>query len=234
MSDSFQFKQFTIQQGLSAMKVGTDAVLLGAWLTPKEGDLLDIGTGTGLLSLMLAQRTETAEIDAIDIDKQAYQQTLINVANSPWKNRIHVQHQSIQLFETEKQYDLIFSNPPYFINSSKASEEARHRARHADELSYDELIAAVKRLLKREGIFAVVLPVNEAQLFIDEAKRNELFLNKKCAVKPNANKPSKRVLMEFSYAMLPVIEEELTIEMEKRHQYTKEYINLTQDFYLNF
>ncbi|MCO6501317.1 MAG: methyltransferase [Vicingus serpentipes] len=234
MLNSFQFKQFAIQQDLSAMKVGTDAVLLGAWLTPKEGDLLDIGTGTGLLSLMLAQRTSTAQIDAIDVDENAYQQAMINVGNSPWKNRVHIQHQSIQLFKTEKKYDLIFSNPPYFINSSKASEEARNRARHADELPYNQLIVAVKRLLKREGIFAVVLPVNEAQLFIEEAKGRELFLNRKCSVKPNINKIPKRVLMEFSYAMLPVIEEELTIETEKRHQYTKEYINLTQDFYLNF
>lgn len=223
-----------VQQNLSAMKVGTDGVLLGAWITPREGDLLDVGTGTGLLSLMLAQRTSTAQIDAIDIDEKAYQQTLYNVSKSKWRERIHVQHVAIQDYKTTKKYDLIFSNPPYFINSSKANDESRNRARHADDLPFNELINSAKHLLTKEGVFAVILPVNEACFFIDSAYHEELFLNRRCYVKPNYSKKPKRVLLEFSNHLHSVQEEEITIETEKRHQYTKEYINLTRDFYLNF
>ena len=233
-SNLFQFKQFGVQQNLSAMKVGTDGVLLGAWVTPKEGSLLDIGTGTGLLSLMLAQRTDAAQIDAIDIDESAYQQALINVNESKWKERIHVHHSALQDYKPSKKYDLIFSNPPYFVNSSKTTNEAKNRARHTDDLPFDELIRLVKHFLKEEGVFALILPVNEAPSFVDKAFQRELFLTRRSAVKPNIHKKPKRVLLEFAHQHLTLKEEELTIETEKRHQYTKEYINLTQDFYLNF
>lgn len=234
MSNLFQFKQFSIQQELSAMKVGTDGVLLGAWMTPKEGNLLDIGAGTGLLSLMMAQRTIASMIDAVEIEKQAYQQALINSKASRWEDRIVVHHSRIQDFETNKKYDLIFSNPPYFIDSYKANESTRNTARHTDKLPHHELINSVKRLLKKEGIFAVILPVQEALSLMEEAFIEGLFLARKCLVKSNVNKASKRTLMEFSQENRAVVEEELIIEAEKRHQYTKEYINLTQDFYLNF
>ena len=234
MSNTFQFKQFTIAQDMCAMKVGTDSVLLGAWLTPKEGSLLDIGSGTGLLSLMMVQRTQDAIIDAIDIDESAYIQTLKNIEESPWGNRITAFHSSIQSFETDKKYDLIFTNPPYFIDSSQSPNSSRNIARHNNELPFKDLLKWVKHLLKKEGIFALILPINEAEIFINEANQNGFYLSRKCSVKPNLNKPAKRILMEFTLYIQPVIEEEIIIEIEKRHQYTKEYINLTQDFYLNF
>jgi len=234
MKDLFQFKQFSIQQDLCAMKVGTDSVLLGAWLQPIEGDLLDVGCGTGLISLMIAQRTHNAVIDAIDINEQAYIQTKKNIEMSSWKNRLNAVHVAVQDFNPNKKYDLIFANPPYFIDATKAIKKDRNTARHNDNLSFNDLVKGVNRLLKEEGVFALILPVIEAEIFIEEALTQQLFLIRKCEVKPNFKKSIKRVLMEFSLKKRPVIIEELTIETEKRHHYTKEYINLTQDFYLNF
>ncbi len=234
MSSSFQFKQFTVQQDICAMKVGTDGVLLGAWVTAKEGTILDLGSGTGLIALMLAQRSKTATIDAIDMEESAYLQTIQNINESLWKNRMNVFHTSVQKFIPDKKYDLMVCNPPYFINSTKAPEQQRTTARHNDTLSHVELINAVKRLLDKEGLFALILPTLEAELFIEEALQNEIYLTRKCTIKPNPNKASKRVLMEFSFLKNSVKHEGLTIETEKRHQYTKEYINLTRDFYLNF
>ena len=234
MCSQFQFKQFTIQQDLCAMKVGTDGVLLAAWTTPKVGNILDIGSGTGLIAILLAQRTESALITAIDINQNAYLQTLQNVTNCRWKDRIQVFHSSVQDFKSRNKYDLIISNPPYFIDSTKAPQHERNTARHTDELPFIDLIETVKKHLKRDGLFAIILPTNEAKLFSDEAEKKELYLNRKCLVKPNPNKSSKRVLMEFSFNPTHIIEEKLTIETEKRHQYTKEYIILTQDYYLNF
>ena len=234
MSTSFQFKQFTIQQDVCAMKVGTDGVLLGAWSNVKEGNILDIGSGTGLIAILLAQRTKSALITAIDINQNAYLQTLQNVNECKWKERILVFHSSVQDFKSETKYDLIISNPPYFIDSTKAPQHERNTARHTDELSFLDLITAVKRLLKKDGLFVLILPTEEAQLFIKEAQEKELYLNRKCLVKPNSNKAVKRILMEFSLYNPELKEEELTIETEKRHQYTKEYIILTQDYYLNF
>lgn len=232
MSKSFRFKQFTIQQDKCAMKVGTDGVLLGAWISPVAGNLLDIGCGTGLLSLMMAQRVEAATIDAIDIEESAYLQSIENVEQSKWEDRIHVFHTSLQQCDTSKKYDLIFSNPPYFVQSTNAPDKARHLARHTDNLPFLDLIEGVKRLMSEEGVFALILPIIEAQQFICLTKEEGLFLNRKCEVKPNFEKAPKRMLMEFSFLESNLIEEELTIETDKRHHYTKEYITLTQDFYL--
>ena len=234
MSNSFQFKQFTIQQDLCAMKVGTDGVLLGAWSTAKEGSILDIGSGTGLIAIMLAQRTKSALITAIDINQNAYLQTLQNVNECMWKDRIQVFHAAVQDFKSTIKYDLIITNPPYFINSTKAPQHERNTARHTDELSFLDLITAVKRLLKKDGLFAIILPIEEAKLFIKEAQEKELYLNRICEVKPNLDKAAKRMLLEFSFYITELKEEELTIETEKRHHYSKEYIILTQDFYLKF
>ena len=232
MSTPFQFKQFSIYQDKCAMKVGTDGVLLGAWAKPIEGDLLDVGCGTGLIALMMAQRVGDAKIDAIDIDEHSYQQTLGNVANSKWKDKIDVFHTDLQSFNPNTKYNHIFSNPPYFIQSYKALDKARNTARHTDSLSFEDLIVNVVRLLDKDGIFSLILPVVEAQKLTTIALGNGLFLNRKCDVKPNKMKPVKRILMEFSFNSVEVVSEELTIETDKRHQYTKEYISLTQDFYL--
>lgn len=233
MSSSFHFKEFSIKQDKCAMKVGTDGVLLGAWISAIEGNLLDIGCGTGLLSLMMAQRVENASIDAIDIEEQAFLQCVDNVKESKWSLKITTHHSSIQQYKTSKKYQLIFSNPPYFVKSTKAPNQERSTARHTDELPFEELINGVINLLNANGIFALIMPVGEAEIFIQLATEKGLFLTRKCSVKPNEVKPLKRVLMEFSFQEKSILEEELTIETDKRHHYTKDYINLTKDFYLD-
>tara|TARA_B100000809_G_scaffold3027_1_gene3368 strand:+ start:7427 stop:8128 length:702 start_codon:yes stop_codon:yes gene_type:complete len=230
----FNFKQFSIQQNNTAMKVGTDGVLLGAWTTIREGNILDIGTGTGLIAIMLAQRSKTALVDAIEVEEEAYNQTKENIAACHWKNRISAHHLPIQNYQATTKYNLIISNPPFFLASTKAPNEERNTARHTDSLSFDDLITSVIRLLNSKGIFTLILPIKEAELFINIATTQHLFLNKKCVIKPNPTKPAKRVLMEFSFSKTDIISEELTIETATRHQYTKEYISLTQDFYLKF
>jgi tRNA1Val (adenine37-N6)-methyltransferase len=233
-SKAFQFKKFSIQQNNSAMKVGTDGVLLGAWSTIKEGNLLDIGTGTGLISLMLAQRSITSLVDAVEIESNAFKEALDNVQVSSWSDRINAYNCSIQDFKTNNQYATIISNPPFFINSTKAPKPDRNKARHTDTLTFTDLIDSVLRLLKPDGVFSLILPISESQGFIKLARKKELHLNQECLVKPNPSKLPKRILMEFSFSKTDLITEELTIETETRHQYTKEYISLTKDFYLNF
>jgi tRNA1Val (adenine37-N6)-methyltransferase len=234
MQPPFQFKQFSIAQQHTAMKVGTDGVLLGAWSKTLEGNILDIGTGTGLIALMLAQRTKTALIDAIEMDAIASEEAQENFKNSKWKTRLKVIHSTIQNYHPTKKYDVIVSNPPFFINSTKAPNNLRNNARHTDELSFIELIVSVKRLLSTSGIFSLILPTEEANQFISLANQNGLFLTRRCLVKPNPTKASKRVIMEFSFTETNILEETLTIETENRHEYTKEYITLTKDFYLKF
>lgn len=231
---SFVFKQFSISQEQTAMKVGTDGVLLGAWSTIKEGNILDIGTGTGLIALMLAQRTKTGLIDAVEIEQEAYQQAKANITNNSWSGRITVHHSSIQNYHPNKKYDVIISNPPFFIDSTKAQKNERNTARHTDKLSFLNLIDSVKKLLNPTGFFSLILPITVSNQLIDLAKKENLYLNRTCVVNPNPSKPAKRVLLEFSFIQKQLITEELTIETETRHQYTKDYISLTQDFYLNF
>lgn len=234
MTLPFNFKYFTIQQSNTAMKVGTDGVLLGAWASTTEDRILDIGTGTGLIAIMLAQRTKTALIEAVEVEEEAYHQAKDNIENCNWSNRIKAHHCSIQNFDTTSKYNLIISNPPFFVASTKAPNKERNTARHTDNLSFDDLIKTVIQLLKPDGIFSLILPTVEAEKFIQLAVHQKLYLNKKCIVKPNPTKPSKRTLMEFSFLQKETMETELIIETETRHQYTKEYISLTKDFYLNF
>ncbi len=216
------------------MKVGTDGVLLGAWSKTLERNTLDIGTGTGLIALMLAQRTKVALIDAIELDKVASEEAHQNFKNSKWNNRLTVIYTSIQNYHPTKKYEVIVSNPPFFINSTKAPNNLRNNARHTDQLPFIDLITSVKQLLSKSGIFSLILPLEEANQFILLANQNKLFLTRKCLVKPNPTKAPKRVLMEFSFTETNTLEETLTIETENRHEYTKEYITLTKDFYLKF
>jgi tRNA1Val (adenine37-N6)-methyltransferase len=232
--NEFKFKQFTIKQNLCAMKVGTDGVLLGAWSSTPSGNVLDVGSGSGLISLMIAQRNTNAEVDAIDIDESAYLQTVENIKRSKWNSRIKAYQSSFQLFSSNKKYELIISNPPFFINATKSTNNAKNLARHTDELPFTDFIDKVKKLLAKEGILSLILPVQESLFFTDIALKNNLYLNRKCWVKPNYEKEVKRVLLEFSFAESELITETLVIETEKRHHYTEEYRNLTQDFYLKF
>ncbi|MFT7611447.1 MAG: tRNA1Val (adenine37-N6)-methyltransferase [Parvicellaceae bacterium] len=232
MSD-FEFKQFSISQSLSAMKVGTDGVLLGAWASAnKHNRILDIGCGTGLISLMAAQRFPEAIIEAVEIEPSAAVEAQQNFNNSPWKDRIILHEKRIQDFASEQYFNLIISNPPFFENSLKSGEEAKDLARHTEQLAFTELIFAANNLLKEGGTFAVIIPADHSDKFIRLAKAQGLFCNKKCMVKPTPDKEPKRAMIAFSKFSVDLVEEELIIEIGGRHQYSDEYIKLTKEFYL--
>ena len=233
--NQFRFKQFTILQDRCAMKVGTDGTLLGAWVDISGAEkILDIGTGTGLIALMLAQRS-LAEIDAVEIDTDSSIQARENIELSPWSDRIKVKNYSIQKYADicQKRYDLIVSNPPFFENASKAAKKARTVARHTDFLSQADLLQAAVQLLSETGIFAVIYPVEQAENFQTKAEYFGLFCQRKLYVKPMAEIPTKRILMELSKNQLPYQENTLIIEV-KQYVYTAEFITLIKDFYLKY
>ncbi len=235
-NQTFAFKQFKIVQDKCAMKVGTDAVLLGSWVNASNAKtILDIGTGTGIIALMLAQKS-SARIDAIDIDLNAFIQATENVNDCKWKDRIEIHHISLQQFakESDHKYDLIVSNPPYFIDSSKASEESRTNARHTDQLPFKDLLDGVLKLLNPNGKFYVILPTKESELFREDAEKHKLFLTKVTRVITRTDKPEKRLLMRFEFIQRAFSEDSITIEKDERHSYTDEYKELTKDYYLAF
>ncbi|MDH6311717.1 tRNA1Val (adenine37-N6)-methyltransferase [Parabacteroides sp. PFB2-10] len=231
----FHFKQFTIRHDKCAMKVGTDGVLLGAWAyADKAKRVLDIGTGSGLIALMIAQRSQ-ALIDAIDIDEGAYVQSLENVADSPFSERIRVFHQSLEQFASEKRdsYDLIVSNPPYFISSLKPPTENRSIARHTDTLALDDLIRLSRSMLSDDGRLALILPYDQEKQLYDLTESEGLFVIRQTNVIPVVGSSPKRLLVEIIQKPSPTLTiETLTIEVE-RHKYTPEYQTLTSAYYLN-
>ena len=232
----FQFKQFSLEQDRCAMKVGTDGVLLGAW-TPLENNpfsVLDIGTGTGLIALMLAQRSQAEQIDALEIDEEAYEQSVDNFENSPWSDRLFCFHAGLDEFveEPEDEYDLIVSNPPFYSEDYKTESKQRDKARFQDALPFEDLIEAAALLLSDNGILSVIIPFKEEQRFLDLAKEVDLFPIKITRVKGTPTTEIKRSLMAFGRTAISIIEiDELIIETA-RHIYTSPYIELTQDFYL--
>jgi tRNA1Val (adenine37-N6)-methyltransferase len=216
------------------MKVGTDGVLLGAWCnTENTSCILDVGTGTGLIALMLAQKSD-AKIVAIEIDEEAAMQAKDNSSESKWKNRISIVHTSFQDFtktSTEK-FDLIVSNPPFFVNSLKAPTTNRNLARHTDNLSHKDLLVHSKRLLSENGRLCLILPLTEGLSFIKLAREMNIHCHKLVYVYPRIGVDAKRVLLEFGLAKQQTIESTLTIEETERHNYTPEFIELTREFYL--
>jgi len=239
LSKPFQFKEFTIQQDKSAMKVGTDGVLLGAWCTVDKypDSVLDIGAGTGVISLMIAQRSDAMTIDAVEIDADGYEQTVENFEKSDWGDRLYCynatfQEFAIEIAEEEETYDLIVSNPPFYTDGFETENEARNKARFTSSLSFEELIDGVSKILSKNGIFSIVIPFKEEENIINIAKEHHLFLNRICRVQGNRTAEIKRSLLEFSFQQAEINETHLIIEIE-RHIYTAEYIRLTQDFYLN-
>ena len=233
----FKFKQFTIIQEKSAMKVGTDGVLLGAWTNCYDKQqILDIGTGTGLITLMLAQRTDdNARIDTVEIDEEAYLEGVLNVNNSIWKDKISLYHISFQEYmkKANKIYDLIVSNPPFFSNSKKANNSSRSLARHNDSLPIDTLFKGVKNLLSDNGIFSIIIPFDNHDKILSEGIKNNLFCIRKMWVKPTPNISPKRVMLEFAKKDNKCIKDTIILEANGRHQYSKDYINLTKEFYLS-
>ncbi|MEC3906654.1 methyltransferase [Tamlana sp. 2201CG12-4] len=231
----FTFKQFTIDQDLCAMKIGTDSVLLGAWASTahRPFSVLDIGSGTGVLSLMLAQRCHAELIDAIEIDDRAYEQCVNNFEQSPWGDRLFCYHASLEEFveEIDDEYDLIICNPPFYSEDYKTKNNQRDLARFQDAMPFDHLIESASKLLSKEGRFSVVIPFKEEPAFIEQASKFGLYPKRKLHVKGNSSTPVKRALIEFSFEQAQTETQILTIETE-RHQYTREYIDLTKDFYL--
>ena len=232
----FSFKQFTVKQDKCAMKVGTDAVLLGAWC-PIENNpktILDIGAGTGILALMLAQRSNADQIDAIEIDEDAYEQCVENFENSPWNDRLFCFHADVEEFldEPEDEYDLIISNPPFYSEDFKTNNDQRDLARFTDALPFDTLIETAALLLSENGIFAVIIPFKEETHFIELCANYDLFPVKGTRVRGNPTSEIKRSLLAFKRYELSVLEADELIIETNRHQYTPEYIELTHDFYL--
>lgn len=227
----FKFKQFSIFQDKTAMKVGTDGVLLGAWADCLGKDILDIGTGTGLISMMLAQRFPQSQIDAIEIDENAYHQGKENFENAPFHNRLSIYFKSLQTYETDKKYDLIVSNPPFFTVNDLNEFDARKQARQEETLTFSDLLKKTALLLNKDGLASFIIPYDRMLEFCEIAAKNALKVSKTTQIKGNETSPVKRVLLEFSFQEKERKENLLTIEVE-RHCYTEDYINLTKDFYL--
>jgi tRNA1Val (adenine37-N6)-methyltransferase len=227
----FRFKQFVVDDNSCAMKVGTDGVLLGAWTTvPQKGSFLDIGTGCGLIALMVAQRS-TTQITAIETDMESVQQSLQNFSNSPWAERLTCIEGAVQQYNSDTKFSLIVTNPPFFSNSLKAPEKQRNIARHNDTLPPEGLLYAVDKLLSPDGIFSFILPVKEAQYLINIATSYHLFLNRSCLVFSKEGKQPNRFMGEMSRFETKLKEETLTIRNEEG-KYSREYRTLTEAFYL--
>jgi len=218
------------------MKAGTDGVLLGAWCSleslPKT--ILDIGTGTGIISLMLAQRSSAITIDGVEVDPSAYMQTVDNFENSDWSDRLYCYNTSFQKFvdDTNKEtYDLIVSNPPFYTEDYITKNSSRNKARFTSSLTFKELIGGISKILSKSGFFSTIIPFKEESTFICLAEQHSLHLNKICRVQGNKNSDIKRSLMTFSFNKVKISETNLIIE-NSRHKYTKEYEELTNNFYL--
>lgn len=235
MNKPFIFKEFTIQQNRCAMKIGTDGVLLGAWTSvescPKS--ILDIGAGTGLIALMLAQKSDAETIDAVEIDADAYEQCSENFESSPWGDRLFCYHAGLDEFvtEIEDKYDLIVANPPFYAEDVSSGDSSRDKARQNQSLPFEELVSAVYHLLAEEGIFSTILPYKEETEFIKLVSCFGLLPQRITRVRGNPCSEIKRTLLEFRFIKSPLVEDELIIEKE-RHHYTDSYRALTQDFYL--
>ena len=243
MSKPFTFKQFTIAQDRCAMKIGTDGVLLGAWASIDHNpySILDIGSGTGIISLMLAQRSIADNIEAIELDDAAYEQCTENFESSIWADRLFCFHAGFDEFvdeyatdETDEDelYDLIVSNPPFYTEDVTTGNEARDNARQNTSLPFNELLSGASKLLSKDGVFSTIIPFKEEEEFIKLAKNFQLYPKRITRVKGNADVAIKRSLLEFTKEPSSNLKtEELVIEKD-RHIYTEEYINLTKDFYL--
>ncbi len=232
---TFTFKQFQVNQDRCAMKIGTDGVLLGAWtpLINNPFNILDIGAGTGILSLMLAQRSNAEQIDAIEIDEDAYEQCVENFEASPWGDKLFCFHAGLDEFvdEPEDEYDLIISNPPFYTDDYKSDNTSRDLARFEDALPFEELIEAAALLLSDNGIFSVIIPFKEEERFVSMCKELDLFPLKITRVKGTPTSEIKRSLLAFCRIEQTALSDELVIEIS-RHNYTPEYIELTKEFYL--
>ena len=234
---SFRFKQFEVQQDRCTMKVGTDGVLLGAWAdVTGAGNILDIGTGTGVIAMMLAQRADNnARIDAVDIEQNAAEQAAENVARCAWADRIHVHHQDIKKFArlSRTDYDLIVSNPPFFSGGVLSENQDRNSVRHTVKLAHGDLLMAVQKLLAKTGKFCVILPNIEGRRLRELSEQYHLHCTRTTEVYPKADKSVERLLLQFEREARAERTDRLVIQHDARNDWTEQYIELTGDYYLN-
>lgn len=238
----FRFKQFTVHQTNAVLKVSTEACILGAWATATDGAtrFLDVGTGTGLLALMLAQRYPQATIDAVEVAETAARQATDNVASSSFADRIRVHQVAIQEFSifnfqpsTSKGYDFIVANPPFYQNHLRSPDMVRNAAKHAESLTFDELLEAVRRLLAPAGGFVVLLPPVETEGFLRKATDSGLFLHRQLRVRHHPGGKLFRLVSELGFSETNAVFEELSIHAPEGN-YSPEFVALLKEFYLNF
>ena len=229
----FHFKHFSLYHHRSTMKVGTDAILLGCWTSVKPTDVvLDIGTGCGLLPLMLSQKG-VEHVDAVDIDKASIEEATVNFEASQWHEHLKAFCVDIVDFQMDKKYDLIVSNPPFFNRFSKCDSERKSRARHNDAgLSYATICQEVCRLMKHDGRFALVLPADVSMAFLDTAKRYGLYLHKRMTIVPIAGKEPNRVNLELGFEKSNKVFEETFVIRDAEKRFTAQYNEFLKDYYL--
>ena len=236
-SDCFQFKQFCVHHDRCSMKVGTDGVLLGCWAFAcdlphsAQGPILDIGTGSGLIALMLAQRFPNASITGIDIDLPSVEQARENVADSPFADRIEILHQQLETFTPPTLFSLIVSNPPFYEEDTVGYRESRNNARHTSSLTFEQLITDVDRLLCADGVFDVIIPYSAAERFIGIAAIHNLSLSRRCNIKGGETRPFKRSMLSFTRHPAQTCYTSLTLNDTQGHR-SPDYRKLTDDFYL--
>jgi tRNA1Val (adenine37-N6)-methyltransferase len=230
---AFYLKQFSMYHHRSTMKIGTDAMILSAWVDLNNVNfILDVGTGSGIIALMMAARSSAA-IDAIEIDEPSAIEARENFNNSPFNNRLHIYQNDFKIFaeESTKRYDLIISNPPFFINDMKPENSKRKQARHTDSLTFSELSFFTKKLLDKNGRFCLVLPYSESKIFVAEASKNGLYLNKKQLIFPKPCKEPNRVNLELSLTETKAVMEEKFIIRDEQGLFTQQYVNLLGEYY---
>lgn len=228
---NFRFKQFEIEQDRCAMKVGTDGVLLGAWAQGGRR-ILDIGSGTGLISLMMAQRFPEAEVVGIDMDADACGQAKENVMASPFRDRVEIECCRLQDFGADGTFDAIVSNPPFFVDSLKNPDSKRTMARHTDSLPFRDLFAGVKRLLSDDGVFSAIVPVEVVEQFVAESCMLGFYLIRKCGVKTVERKQPKRFMLSFAKHRISPYEEHVETMMDSQGNRSEWYKKITEEFYL--
>lgn len=232
---AFQFKKFAVEQSLTAMKVGTDGVLLGAWSRVEGDRVLDIGSGCGLIALMIAQRNSNATVDGVEINSESAAEAKENFERSPWSDRLNVYNVDIQSYRSDSKYNHIVTNPPFFLDSLGSPDRDRNIARHSVELSFEDLISAVDRLLSGDGRLSIILPPMEMEHF-ERIAKDRLKATRRCLVYGREGGALKRILMEFARVSSGVEQQSLTLENrdQSENRYSEEYRKLTHDFYLKF